>query len=408
MIEKLKYLYTYIFLSFSRLIIFITFFAILETGTPVYSADSIGRSGAAFLEIGVGSRPIAMGEAFTAETGDINSIYYNPAGLGTLRYPEISILHQQLILDSRFENISYSMPLYNGFLGLSNSIFWVPPFDKIDINGNKTGDVIFFNGAFTAAYGYNLGLVNVGGSIKYIYQKIDTLFVSSGAIDVGVLKGLYMYSPFDAPIRNFFIGLSIQNMGTKAKDDPLPRLFRFGISYKLTKWVGFNMDITENFIYASDIYDFTSGFDESFRVNTGIEFKYLDILALRMGYKFNDGNTFSIGLGFNYAIENVSFQIDTAFRDSGIFGPSFSINLSFKLIPMIVTVEQKKLASDYYMKGIKYFINNDIEGALREFKSCKKFNPYYPNIDRKIKEIEEIIELKKANQDLDEELKKIQ
>jgi hypothetical protein len=43
----------------------------------------------------------------------------------------------------------------------------------------------------------------IGASAKYIYQKIDTLFLSSGAIDVGVLKGMYMYSPFDAPIRNF-------------------------------------------------------------------------------------------------------------------------------------------------------------------------------------------------------------
>jgi long-subunit fatty acid transport protein len=382
--------------------------ALILSSPGVYGAESIGTSGADFLELGIGSRPLAMGEAFTAEIDDINLIYYNPAGLASLKYPMLSLQHQELLLDSRYENISVAFPLYNGFLGISNSLFWVPPFDKIDIDGNKTGEVKYYNGNFTTAYGYNLDFVYVGGSVKYIYQKIDTLFLSSVAADIGVLKGLYMYSPFDSPIRNFYVGLSVQNLGTRAKDSPLPRLFRLGISYKLTKWFGLNVDLTENFINTSDLYDFTYGFDESFRVNTGVELNYLNLVYLRGGYRFNDGATYSMGIGVNYVVKDVSFIVDTSYQDSGIFGPSYSVSLSFKLIPKVITIEHKKRAEYHYKRGIKFFIANDFEGALNEFKLCRDFNPYHRNIKKKIEDIEELLELQKKNREMDEELKRFQ
>ncbi|MFC1670457.1 PorV/PorQ family protein [Spirochaetota bacterium] len=369
-------------------------------------AGSAGTSAADFLELGIGSRPLSMGEAFTSEINDINSIYYNPAGLATLKYPMVSVNHQELILDSRFENVSFAYPLYNGYLGVSNSLFWVPPFDKIDIDGNTVGKVDFYNGAFTAAYGYNLEFMYVGGSIKYIYQKIDSKFYNSVAFDVGVLKGFYMYSPFKAPVRNFHVGLSIQNLGVNIENAPLPRLLRFGISYKLTHWFGFNVDFTENIIDASDLYDFTYGFDESFRMNIGMELIYMEIISLRSGYRFNDGGTYSLGIGFHYTIKNVSIILDTSFSDSGTFGPNYSFNISFKLIPKVITIDDKRNAAIHYNRGIQYFIANDVETALTEFKICRDYDPYYKNIEKKIRDIEELIKLKRENEKLDEELKK--
>lgn len=386
---------------------FLILFAVILYANNLFPAGTIGQSGADFLEIGVGSRPLGMGEAFCAEINDINSIYYNPAGLGSMTLPILSVQHQELILDSRYQNISFCYPMYGGFLGISNSIFWVPGFDKINIDGDKVGDVKYLNGNFTGAYGYDLGFMYVGGSIKYIYQKIDTLFVNSFAVDIGVLKGLYMYSPFDAPTRNFHIGLAIQNLGTKAKGDPLPRLIRLGVSYKLTRWFGLNIDFTENIIDISDLYDFAYGFNESFRMNIGVEFNYLEILYLRGGYRLNDGGTYSIGFGFNYVIKNVSFIIDASFSDSGIFGPSYSINISFMLIPRVITIQDRRNAEFHYQKGIQHFVSNEIDDAIQEFKVSKDYNPYHKNIDEKIEDLNEILKLQKENIELDDELKKI-
>lgn len=366
------------------------------------AAGSAGTSGADFLEIGVGSRPLGMGEAFTAATDDINSIYYNPAGLGTIRYPVLSIMHQELILDSRFENISAAFPLFYGFMGVSNSVFWVPPFDKIDVDGNKTGTVNFYNACFTLAYGQSLGFMEVGGSVKYIHQKIDTLTLHSAAVDFGVMKRLYMYSPFDAPIRNFVLGMSLQNIGTKAKDDELPRLMRMGASYYPTRWLGLNLDLMQYFIDTSDLYDFTYGFEESLRANLGMELSYFNIIALRAGYRFNDSGTYSLGMGFNYAVKDVGFSIDASYSDTGIFGPVYSFSISFKLIPKVITVEDQLKAEAHYQKAIKYYIANDIDSALDEFRSCRDYNPYHKNVKKKIKDLEYLKELKRQNEELDQ------
>lgn len=373
-----------------------------------FAAGSIGTSGADFLELGVGSRPLGMGEAFTAEINDINSLYYNPAGLATLRFPVLSVVHQELILDSRYENISVAFPLYEGRIAFSNSLFWVPAFDKIDIDGNTTGKVNFYNGNFSIGYGYDLEFVYVGASMKYIYQKIDSLFINSFAFDIGILKGMYLYSPFDSPVRNFHIGFSILNIGTKAKDDPLPRMIRLGVSYKPTHWLGLNMDITENFITTSDLYDFTYGFEESFRLNLGIELNYLELLYFRTGWRFNDGGTYSIGFGFNYVVQNVAFNIDTSFSDNGIFGPVYSINATFKLIPKVITVEDKLRAEVHYKRGIRHYIADDIDSAVDEFKLTKDYNPYHKNINKKIDDLLEIKKMRKKNEELEDELKKEQ
>ncbi len=372
------------------------------------AAGSTGTSGADFLEIGVGSRPLGMGEAFTAMTGDINAIYYNPAGLGTMKYPTLSIMHQELILDSRFENISVAFqPVedMNGFLGISNSVFWVPPFEKIDIEGNETGKVYFYNASGVMAYGYSFGFVEVGGSFKYIYQKIDTLTLHSYAADVGILKRLYMYSPFETHLRNFALGMSVQNIGTKAKDDPLPRLVRLGTSYYLTKWMVFNVDMIESLIESSDLYDFTYGFQESFRMNTGVEFTYMDILSLRTGYRFNDAGTYSFGMGFNYQVQNVGFNVDASYSDAGVFGPTYSFTVGFKLMLKVITMEDKQMAEKYYQEGIRFYINDNIDAAIEAFEKCRDYNRYHKNVRQKIKDLEELRRLKKENEKIEKELK---
>lgn len=378
---------------------------IIMLSIPCYvrAAGTVGTSGADFLEIGVGSRPLGMGEAFTAEVGDINALYYNPAGLATLKFPVMALMHQELILDSRFENLSLALPLYDGFLGFSTSVFWVPPFDKIDISGNKVGTVNFYNVSGVVGYGYSLGFMEVGGSFKYIYQQIDTLQLHSVAFDSGILKRITMYSPFDAPIRNFSLGMSVHNIGTNAKDDSLPRFIRAGVSYKMSYFFGLNIDLIQNAMDTSDLYDFTSGFNESFRVNTGVELNYLDILFFRTGYRFNDAGKYTFGLGVNYAIKNVAFVIDASYQDTGIFGPVYSFTVTFKLIPKVITVEDKLQAEVHYQRGIKYFISDDIVGAIEEFKKAKDYNPYHKNVDKKIEDLEELQELKRQNELLQEE-----
>ena len=370
----------------------------------LFGAGSVGTSGADFLEIGVGSRPLAMGEAFTAITGDINAIYYNPAGLGSMRYPILSVMHQELILDSRFENISAAIPLYDGFLGLSHSLFWVPPFEKIDIDGNETGTVQFYNSSAAAAYGISIGFMEVGAGFKYVYQKIDTLNLHAVAVDAGVSKRMYMYSPFNAPTRNFSVGLAVSNFGTAVMDSPLPRTIRLGTAYSPTKWLNLSIDMIESAVSTSDLYDFTYGFEESFRVNTGMEITYLDLVSLRGGYRFNDAGKYSLGVGFNYQVKQINFNVDASYSDTGIFGPVYSITVSVKLMLRELTLDDKKEAERHYQEGIKNFIKKDLDGAISEFEKARRIDRYHKNISQKIRDLEKLKKLQLENEKLQKEL----
>jgi hypothetical protein len=392
-------------MKLKNIIIYAFMLLALHVSARLHAAGTVGTSGAGFLEYAIGARALGMGEAFTAEIDDINSIYFNPAGLGSLKLPQLTVFHHELIEDSRLENITLCYPVKRGFLGVSNSIFWVPAFDKIDINGLKVGDVQFYNGCLTAGYGYDLNYFYIGGTMKYIYQRIDTKLVHAFAVDIGLLKGFRMWTPFDAPIRNFHIGLSVLNLGTKVMNSPLPRHFRLGFSYKPLNWLGLNVDLIENCIEADDLIDFTHGFNESFRMNIGLELSYLELLFIRGGWRFNDTGTYTVGLGFNYVVKNVSFTIDASFADGGNFTPTYAFNVTFKLIPKVVTIEDRKTAEDHYKRGIKSYVGDDIDGAIKEFKTTRDFNPYHKNIDKKIEDLEEIVNLKKQNRLEDEKEK---
>ena len=62
---------------------------------PLYAAEQGGNE-IDFLESGLGARPLAMGEAYTAVANDVNAIQYNPAGMMFARSFEFGSMQAQL------------------------------------------------------------------------------------------------------------------------------------------------------------------------------------------------------------------------------------------------------------------------------------------------------------------------
>ncbi len=60
-------------------------------GAPAFGAKYSGE----FLYLGVGGRPLSLGGAYAAESGDVLSGYYNPAGLSRLASPEAIFMHSE-------------------------------------------------------------------------------------------------------------------------------------------------------------------------------------------------------------------------------------------------------------------------------------------------------------------------
>jgi hypothetical protein len=279
----------------------------------------------------------------------------------------------------------------------------VPPFDRINIDGEKTGQVYFLNSATNVGYGRDFGYLYAGGNIKVIYERIDTKSYAAAAADFGLLKGFRMYTPFSAPSRNFFMGLSVQNFGSQIAEAPLPRKINMGISFLPVDWLRFSTDVSESAVEYSDLYDFTYGFYESFQVRSGLELNYMNLIFFRTGYRFNDVGTYTMGVGVNYAIRNVSFSVDASVADNGVFGHTYSLNFLLKLIPKVVTVDDIAVANEYYKKGLKEYVTDDIDAAIDSFEKTREYNPYHKNIEKKIDDLEKLRRLKKRTEELERE-----
>ena len=64
----------------------IAFLAVFVLSVNISSVET----GAAFLKLGMGARPVGLGGAFTAISNDVNAIAYNPAGIAQLESNEYS------------------------------------------------------------------------------------------------------------------------------------------------------------------------------------------------------------------------------------------------------------------------------------------------------------------------------
>ncbi|MBI5554484.1 MAG: hypothetical protein HY920_01345 [Elusimicrobia bacterium] len=66
-------------------------------------ASGTGTTGAQFLRLGAGARPVAMGGAYTAVADDVNGPQYNAAGIAWARHKEAMARYIDYL-----EGLSYS------------------------------------------------------------------------------------------------------------------------------------------------------------------------------------------------------------------------------------------------------------------------------------------------------------
>ncbi|MBM3314541.1 UPF0164 family protein, partial [candidate division WOR-3 bacterium] len=84
----------------------------------IFGADGTGTTAFPLLRVPVGPRSCAMGEAFAGLASDVNSLFWNPAGLATVLNTQIVVSHHEWFADVRDENAGVAMPAGPGTLGV--------------------------------------------------------------------------------------------------------------------------------------------------------------------------------------------------------------------------------------------------------------------------------------------------
>ena len=178
------------------LIFFASFFTTLnaqdETNTPKYSNE--------FLQIGVGARAYAMGNATVANVNDATAAYWNPAGLTKVQdWANVSLMHSEYfagIAKYDYGTIAHSIDekstaalsfIRFGVDNIPNTTQLIDNEGRIDYDRITTFTAADM--AFLFSYARELGVdgLSLGGSFKVVHRKAGDFARSWGfGLDAGL------------------------------------------------------------------------------------------------------------------------------------------------------------------------------------------------------------------------------
>lgn len=322
--------------------------------TPLSIAQEVDYSGTSalnFLKIGVGARPMAMGDAAIASTNTAEALYWNVAGLTRIDEQfSVAISSMDWLVDSRNSYFAAAFKLGDyGSFGLDIQYLDYGRIEETTVY-DQDGTGRFLSASDMAiGFGYARKLTDrfaFGVKVKYINETIADATGDTFALDIGAV---FQTSFFD---NNFRLAASLSNFGTKLKfagkdlsvtynvpDNPsnkqipadlstiewdIPLLFRFGVS---------NYFINDENITLLLAYDVLDSRDYEVRHNVGGELGLYKVLYLRGGYKFNyDEIKYTIGMGLDFKdILNYQIKLDYVYLDFGDFNALNQFSLVFNL-----------------------------------------------------------------------------
>ena len=202
---------------------------IMTAGVPTANAvdihDGAGTVGAAFLKIEGGSRPVGMGGAFAGLANDVNTIFWNPAGLTAVHDQELTAMQHFSFADINNQSIGYAQRV-NGFVWGAS---FLGSFTEIERRQGPTEDpdsTVTVGGFATGlSIAYPLGAaISIGGTAKVISEQLDIQNAYGAAADVGLILRLLD--------NHLGIGVAVQNAGVLDGGENLPMALRAGLAYR--------------------------------------------------------------------------------------------------------------------------------------------------------------------------------
>lgn len=288
---------------------------LLITASEVYSQFDYGfefsKSGSAgmqFLKVGVGARETAMGEAVTALVNDANSVFWNPAGLAMVEKRELSISHNQWLVDSKYNAAVGAYPLEGFVIALSFQTLDINEFEETtalqpDGTGRmvQAGDLLI---GLTAARRFTDRL-SIGMQVKYVREKLDNYSIDNVLFDVGAI--------YNTGFRNLRLGFALQHFGPDMKlvnqEFRTPLLFRVSIADQIFATDQASLTAAAELVHPTDNNEW---------VNVGAELNLFQYVDLRGGYRFNsDLSKVTFGIGVRPpAVADLRFKIDYSYVPS--------------------------------------------------------------------------------------------
>jgi hypothetical protein len=319
--------------------------------------DRVAQSGMTFLSIDVGARAAAMGGSYICMDGDANALFWNPAGISTVRKFDFVAHTTSWLAEIKEHTIGlvYGTDRYGAvgisFLAMDNPAVHITQFttgeDWVDLGYQ---DVVK---QFALGLTYAKGITDrfsVGGQIKWAHEDLGTYsYMDRSATEVvdGLERPLqvnnweakkdvlvYEFGTFYyTGYQDLRLALSIRNFAPRTRYQleyfELPLIFSLGMAMNVLSPL---VSDAHNHVLTLCINAAQSR-DYSERLQIGGEYWYQDIIAFRAGYKFNyDLESFAAGIGLKKNLGSFQGRIDYAYSSTeSIFSSvhRFSFGISF-------------------------------------------------------------------------------
>lgn len=325
-----------------------------------------------FLNIGVDAAALGMSNAVTAQTEDVNSSYWNPAGLLHMEDQQLSVMHASYFANiAQYDYAAFGMPIDNrsawgvsvirfGVDDILNTTQLIDTQGNIDYNRISLFSTVDY--AFTFSYARALPVegFNYGVNAKIIRRVIGNFASSWGVgFDIG--------AQFESS-KNWKFGLMLRDITTTyntwsfnqdefekiknavpGENQELPETTeitapkaQFGVSKKYIFHYDYSLVAATNLnMQFAQTNDLISTKMVSIDPAIGFEFGYTDLAFLRAGVgnfqQITQIDTTSklsfqpnIGIGFKYKGIQVNYALtDLGNQSAALYSNVFSLKIDF-------------------------------------------------------------------------------
>jgi len=319
-------------------------FILLTVVFSLSSGQSVSKTGttaAQFLKLGVGSRAIAVGGAFTAIANDASALYWNPGGIAKIKRNQVLLDHYDWVLDIDLDFIGIVVPIpAMGTIGIALKYMHMGEMEVTTTHEPEGTNEKFISSSYVGQLSFARNLTDrfsLGISIKYIQENIYNSSARGAALDLGTL--------YQTQIPGLVMGMSISNYGSKLQmlgrdlliqteidpsleSDPtninanfltekfdLPLIFRFGLAW--TKSMSSNLKTTL-------AIDALHPNDNTESLNLGLEIAFNNFIFIRSGWKNlfqrDSEEGLTLGAGINLKFGASKYILDYTYTDFGILG----------------------------------------------------------------------------------------
>lgn len=174
----------------------ILYFIFTILSVPAFS--SIHFSDAIFPELITSARGLSMGNAFIAKTHESSSVFYNPAGLGSVRYPEFHFMNMHFEINQGWMNVFTKGTLVDVASHLPDA------FDFDDMRKNlllRKGEMIYSR--FHIVPNITFRYISVG----FLFSQRTKAVIEKGSKDIFEYADRLDFGPYLSGNISFFGGI---------------------------------------------------------------------------------------------------------------------------------------------------------------------------------------------------------